>query len=577
MRMSRFHAPTLREAPKEAELPSHALLLRAGALRQLTAGIYDLLPLGLKSVRKIERIIREEMDRAGAQEVLLPAVQPAELWQESGRWDKYGPELLRFTDRKSNAYCLGPTHEEVIVDLVRRDVRSYKQLPLNLYQVQFKFRDEVRPRGGLMRGREFIMKDAYSFDTDFTAARASYQAMFDAYGAIFRRCGLDFRPVEADAGNIGGSTTHEFQVLAETGEDAIVSCSHCGYAANVELARIGLGTPPPPAAAATPAPTEVATPGMRTVAEVTAFLDVAATALMKTLIVVADGVPHAAIVRGDRELNLIKVRAALGAAEVALADDETVTRVTGAPVGFAGPIDLDLPTLVDHEIAGLVDAVCGANAADAHYTGVAVGRDFTPTRVADLRVAGADDPCPECAGGVLRTFRGIEVGHVFLLGTRYSEPMGCTFLDADGKSQPMVMGCYGIGVTRIMAAAIEQSHDDKGIIWPMSIAPFHVAVVPLGKPGDDVSAAAEGLYSQLGAAGLDVIVDDRKERPGVKMADAELMGFPLQVVLGRRALDEGVAELKDRRTGATDRVPLGELVAVVRERVRAALSTQTPA
>lgn len=569
MRASRFHGPTLREAPAVAELPSHRLLIRAGFIRQLTAGVYDLLPLGLRTVQKIERIIREEMNRAGALEVLLPAVQPAELWQESGRWIKYGPELLRFKDRKSNDYCLGPTHEEVICDLVRRDVRSYRQLPLNLYQIQFKFRDELRPRAGLMRGREFVMKDAYSFDVDDQAALESYDAMFKAYQAIFTRCGLDFRPVEADTGSIGGSASHEFQVLAETGEDAIVSCDSCEYTANTELA--GIGEISAEAGEATkPAPERVDTPGQRTVEEVTAFLDATPEDLLKTLIVVADEeTPWAALVRGDRELNLVKLRTALGASDVELADDETVARVTQAPVGFAGPVGLEgVAIVVDQEVATMVDAICGANAADAHLVGVAVGRDFTPAKVADIRVAVDGDPCPRC-GGKLRAFRGIEVGHVFFLGTKYSEPMGCTFLDANGKSQPMVMGCYGIGVTRIMAAAIEQHHDDKGIIWPMSLAPFEVAVIPLGKPGDEVDEAATRLYDDLVAAGVDVILDDRKERPGVKFADAELTGYPLQIVLGRRSLEEGIVELKTRRDGSVDKVPLDEAVATAVARVRA--------
>lgn len=571
MRMSRFHAPTLRDAPNDAELPSHRLLMRAGFIRQLTAGIYDLMPLGQRTVRRITRIIREELDRAGAIEIAMPFVQPAELWQESGRWQKYGPELQRLTDRKGNEYCLGPTHEEIVVDLVRRDVRSYRQLPLNLYQIQPKFRDEVRPRGGLMRGREFLMGDAYSFDVDEAAALESYKSMYDAYHRIFDRCGFDFRAVEADTGNIGGSTSHEFQVLAATGEDAIVSCDACSYTANVEKAAIGVRPAAPTERAQAQADLaleKVATPDKRTVAEVAEFLGTTPAALLKTLIVAVDGQPMAAVVRGDHELNLMKVRDALGAEEAELADDATVEEVTGAPVGFAGPVGLQIPVLVDRAVEHMVGAVCGANAADTHYRGVAVGRDFEVARVEDLRMAQGGDPCPRCDGN-LRAFRGIEVGHVFYLGTKYTEPMGCTFLDTDGKAQPMVMGCYGIGVTRIMAAAVEQSHDDRGIIWPVALAPFEAAILPLGKAGDEVYAEAERLYEALGAAGVDVLLDDRNERPGVKFADAELMGFPWQVVLGRRGLKEGVVELKSRATGETEKIPLAELASTLATRIEA--------
>jgi len=568
--MSRFHAPTLRDAPNDAELPSHRLLTRAGFIRQLTAGIYDLMPLGQRVVRRITRIIREELDRAGAIEIAMPFVQPAELWQESGRWQKYGPELQRLTDRKGNEYCLGPTHEEIVVDLVRRDVRSYRQLPLNLYQIQPKFRDEVRPRGGLMRGREFLMKDAYSFDVDESSALVSYKAMYDAYHRIFERCGFDFRAVEADTGNIGGSTSHEFQVLAGTGEDAIVSCDTCSYTANVEKAAIGdRGEAADDGGAPQGAPERVDTPDKRTVAEVAEFLGTDAAHLLKTLIVVVDGEPMAAVVRGDHELNLMKVRDALGAEEAELADDATVERVTGAPVGFAGPVGLAIPVVVDRAVRGMAGAVCGANEAHAHLRGVAVGRDFEPARVEDLRMAQGGDPCPRCEGH-LRAFRGIEVGHVFYLGTKYTEPMGCTFLDQNGKAQPMVMGCYGIGVTRIMAAAVEQSHDERGIIWPVPLAPFEAAVLPLGKAGDEVYAEAERIYEALTAAGVDALLDDRNERPGVKFADAELMGFPWQVVLGRRGLKEGVAELKSRATGEAEKIPLTELVSTLAARIEAA-------
>ena len=478
MRLSRYHAPTLREAPRDAEVRSHELLVRAGFIRQLSAGIYNLMPLGVRTVTKIANIVREEMNRAGAVEVLMPAVQPGELWSESGRWEKYGPELLRFQDRKGNDFCLGPTHEEVIVDLVRRDVRSYKQLPLNLYQIQAKFRDEIRPRAGLMRGREFMMKDAYSFDVDDAAAHESYQAMFSAYERIFERCGLAFRAVEADTGNIGGSLSHEFQVLAETGEDAIVSCTGCTYTANVEMAELAAEETETSAVAAGDAPRVVDTPGKHTVEEVCGFMDASPTDLIKTLILDVDGEPIAALVRGDRELNPLKVKRLYGADSATLAHDGMVTEVTGAPVGFAGPVGLNIPVVADPEVMALSEAICGANAGGQHLAGVVPGAHFSPERVSDLRMAEDGDACPRC-GEPLRAYRGIEVGHVFFLGTKYSEAMDCTFLNAEGKSKPMVMGCYGIGVTRIMAAAIEQNHDENGIAWPMALAPFEVAVIPL--------------------------------------------------------------------------------------------------
>lgn len=572
MRMTVLHAPTLRDAPREAEVVSHQLLVRAGYMRQLAAGIYNLLPLGLRTVQRIAGIIREEMDAAGAQELLMPAVQPAELWQESGRWQKYGPELLRLKDRKGNDFCLGPTHEEVIVDIVRTDVRSYRQLPINLYQIQSKFRDELRPRAGLMRGREFMMKDAYSFDADAEGAKKSYEAMYAAYERIFTRCGLDFRAVEADTGNIGGSLSHEFQVLADSGEDAIVSCDTCQYTANVELAAIG-GLPQAPAPPSTAtAPVAVETPSRRTIDEVSAFLKVTPTALIKTLVLDVDGATWLALVRGDRELNLIKVRKALGATEVTMAADEAVRAATGAPTGFAGPTGPHVAAfaiLADPEVMAMAEAVTGGNAADLHLTGVVPGAHFEATQIADIRMADDGDRCPRCEGH-LRAFRGIEVGHVFYLGTRYSEPMGCTFLDQEGKDRPMVMGCYGIGVTRIMAAAIEQNHDERGIVWPMPIAPYKVIVIPLAKPEEAVWEAAETIYKGLRAAGVEALFDDRRDRPGAKFADADLIGAPLQLIVGKRTFEAGQAELKSRRTGETTLVALGEVIAEVQARVTAA-------
>ena len=564
MRQTRLHAPTLKDDPRDAEVVSHRLLVRGGYIRKLAAGIYDFLPLATRTIHKISSIIREEMTRADAQEVFLPAVQPAEIWIESGRWAKYGAELLRFKDRKGGEFCLGPTHEEVIVDLVRRDVRSWRALPLNLFQIQTKFRDEVRPRAGLMRGREFVMKDAYSFDVDEAGALASYASMYAAYERIFRRCGLDFRAVEADTGAIGGSRSHEFQVLATSGEDKIVSCGQCNYAANVEQAELvpatrGGETP------TTGTPVRVPTPGQRTIDEVSKFLGVPAERFIKTLIVQADGVLHAVLLRGDHELNEIKLKKRLGASEVTLAHEGLVQQATGAPVGFAGPVGaLKVASIVaDHAVAGLVDAVTGANEADTHLTGVVEGRDFQVSGWHDLRMAVEGDPCPRC-GGALRTFNGIEVGHVFFLGTRYSDAMKASYLDEAGQEKSMVMGCYGIGVTRIMAAAIEQNHDENGIVWPAGIAPFHVHVLPLQMNVPEVVAAAEQVYKALQDAGLEVLLDDRDERAGSKFKDADLLGLPWRIAVGARGVKEGTVELKARRGGEVRNVALDAVVAEVR-------------
>jgi prolyl-tRNA synthetase len=563
MRMTRLHAPTLKEDPKDAEVVSHKYLVRGGYIRKLAAGIYDFLPLATRTIHKIANIVRDEMSRAGAQEVFLPAVQPSEIWVESGRWAYYGPELLRFKDRKGAEFCLGPTHEEVIVDLVRRDVRSWRALPLNLFQIQTKFRDEIRPRAGLMRGREFIMKDAYSFDVDEAAALRSYDSMYAAYERIFKRCGLDFRAVEADTGAIGGSRSHEFQVLAESGEDAMVSCTACQYAANVEQAEL----PVPVAAEGTfaGAVEKVHTPNQRTIDEVSRFLGRPATRFIKTLIVNADGQLYAVLVRGDHELNEIKLKKKLGAAVVALAEEAEVRAATDAPVGFAGPVGrLKVAgILADNAVRGLVDAVTGANEADQHFVGVNEGRDFQVTAFHDLRMAGDGDPCPRC-GGRLKGFRGIEVGHVFYLGTKYSKSMNCAYQNEAGDDVPMVMGCYGIGVTRIMAAAIEQNHDADGIVWPVAIAPFHVAILPLQMNVPEVVAAAEKLYTDLSDAGVQVILDDRDERAGSKFKDADLIGLPFRVAIGARALQEGVIELKHRRGGEVVKVPLADAVTHIR-------------
>jgi prolyl-tRNA synthetase len=546
MRMSQSLIPTLKEAPAEAEVPSHVFMVRGGYLRKVAAGIYSFLPLGWRVVKKVEKIIRQELDKAGCQEVFLPAVIPAELWQQSGRWEKYGAQLLRFKDRKGGDFVIGPTHEEVICALVRDDVRSWRQLPLNLYQIQTKFRDELRPRAGLMRGREFIMKDGYSFHVNEADTQREYKKMYDAYSRIFTRCGLAFRAVEADTGNIGGSSSHEFQVLTETGEDALVACDSCDYAANVEQAVARQ-------IAATPNPSEpvkkVATPGKHTIAEVSGFFGVPPEKLVKTLIYIADGKPIAVMVRGDRDVNEIKLGKALGVETLALAGDVAVKEITGAPVGFAGPVGLKVPVYCDVEVAALSNFVVGANENDAHLTGVNVDRDFKPAALGDYRTTAAGDACARCETGHLKAYRGIEVGQVFFLGTKYSKPMGVTFLDTDGQEKPAVMGTYGIGVTRIVASAIEQNHDKDGIIWPVPLAPFEVMVLSLQQDDPAVVATAQRMYDELTAAGIDVLFDDRDERPGVKFKDADLIGVPFRIAVGKKGVAEGIVELK-RRSGA---------------------------
>ena len=567
MRFSRAFIPTLKEAPSDAQVASHVFLVRGGYMRRLAAGIYSFLPLGWRVLKKIEQIVREEMDRAGAQEVLMPAAIPAELWQESGRWDAYGPELLRFQDRKGADFVIGPTHEEAIVEMVRRDTASYRDLPLNLYQIQSKFRDEMRPRAGLLRGREFVMKDAYSFDRNDAGALAQYDAMYRAYQRIFRRCGLDFRAVEADTGAIGGSRSHEFQVLADTGEDALVACDTCDYAANVEQAEVAAAQAEIAGAVAA-APARVATPGQKTIDEVAGFLGVPASRLVKTLVYVADGRVVAALVRGDRGVNEIALRKALGATELHLARDAEVREACGVEPGFVGPIGLRIPVVADAELRGATGVVVGANERDAHLTGVDLGRDVAVAQWAPLRLAEAGDRCARCAGGHYRAFRGIEVGHVFFLGTKYSAPMKCTFLDEDGQTRPAVMGCYGIGITRIAAAAIEQHHDDHGIVWPMSIAPYQVALVSL-QPGDAaVRAAADALYQELTALGVEVLYDDRDERVGAKLKDADLIGVPLRVAVGARSLKDGKIELKARPEAGASLVPVEGAAAGIAARIQ---------
>jgi len=569
MRYSKMLIPTVKEVPADAQVISHVLMLRAGLIRKVAAGVYNYLPLGLRVLRKIEQIIREEMTRSGAQELLMPAVTPAELWQESGRWAKYGPELLRVKDRKGAEYCIGPTHEEVITALVRNEVKSYKQLPLNLFQIQTKFRDEMRPRFGLMRGREFIMKDAYSFDVDERAAAATYDVMYRTYCRIFDRCGLGYRAVEADTGNIGGNRSHEFQVLAESGEDAIVACTKCSYAANVEKAAIGAPPPAPQASRPDIPLKKVATPDQHTIDQVSAFLKVAPQQIVKTLVYLVDGKPLAALCRGDHEINEVKLRAHLHADEVVLADDAAVEKATRAPVGFAGPVGLDLPIVADQAVPELFDAVCGANEKDMHYTGLAVPRDVKLLSVGDLRTACAGDVCGRC-GNTFGAHRGIEVGQVFFLGTKYAEPMKCLFLGEDGKEHPMVMGCYGIGVGRTAAAAIEQNHDPDGIIWPLPIAPCQVHLISLG-PQPEIMQAAEALYQDLLTRGVEVLFDDRPERPGVKFKDADLLGIPFRIAIGQKGLAGGFAEWRPRRSKQTVNVPLAEVAAHARAAIDAEL------
>jgi len=558
MRMSTILAPTLKEDPSDAEVISHKLLLRAGMIRKLTAGIYSYLPLGYRSLRKVEQIVREEMNAAGAQEVMLPMVQPAELWKESGRWEVYGPELLRFKDRHDRECCLGPTHEEVITDLVRREVRSYKDLPLNLYQIQTKFRDEIRPRFGLMRGREFVMKDAYSFDATEAGAEESYLIMKDAYSRIFTRCGLNFAVVEADTGPIGGSFSHEFMVLADTGEDVIVACDSCEYAANLEKAETRQLAAPESSTPSTA--TRVSTPGATTVEDVASFLGVRAQDIIKTLLFSTEKGPVAVLTRGDHDVNEIKVKNFLGVTSLDFADAQMVEEVTGGPKGFSGPIGLKrVRILADYAIRAMSLAVVGGNSPDTHLTGVNPQTDFGVDHYGDFRCAVAGDACPRCRG-TLTLNRGIEVGHIFKLGLKYSKAMSARFLDRDGVETPMVMGCYGIGVSRIIAAAIEQNHDDEGIIFPPPIAPFQVIVTPVGGKDSVIEEAGERVYMSLWESGLDALLDDRDERPGVKFKDADLMGIPLRITIGKKSLASGQVELRHRRTREVSLVPESNIV-----------------
>lgn len=558
MRLSRYYVPTLKESPADAEVISHKLLLRAGMIRKLTSGIYCYLPLGLRSINKVSQIVREEMSRAGALEVLLPMVQPASLWQETGRWDYYGKELLRFKDRHDRDYCLGPTHEEVITDLVRGETRSYKQLPLNLYQIQTKFRDEIRPRFGLMRGREFIMKDGYSFDRDEKGAEESYRAMFEAYKKTFARIGLRFKPVQADSGAIGGDFSHEFMVLAKTGEDTLASCTACEFAANLEKARVTAPEGEDMTRADCPELERVAAADARTIDKACAALGTSPDKFVKALLLVVDGDrPVAALVRGDRELNEVKLRNLVGGNDIEFADAAVIRRLTGASGEFAGPVGLaeDIPMYADNELRLATDWMARDNAPDTLLRHLSLGRDCRIDKFADLRTIDPSDPCPEC-GGTIEFTEGIEVGHVFKLGLKYSAKMDATFLDENGDSKPMVMGCYGIGVSRIVAAAIEQNNDENGCCFPPSIAPYEVCLISLAGADEDVAAKAEELYANITDMGVDVAFDERGERPGVKFAEADLVGYPMQLVLGGKSLEKGIIEAKDRKTSEKTELPL---------------------
>ena len=556
MRVSQFFLSTLKEAPSEAELVSHRLMLRAGFIKRLGSGLYTWMPLGLRVLRKVEAIVREEMNKAGAIELLMPAVQPAELWQETGRWDVFGPQMLKIKDRHERDFCFGPTHEEVITDIARREIKSYRQLPLNFYQIQIKFRDEIRPRFGVMRAREFMMKDAYSFHSDFANLEQTYQAMYEAYTRIFTRLGLKFRAVAADTGAIGGSGSHEFHVLADSGEDAIAYSPDSDYAANVELAEAVAPSVPRPAA--TQALSKIPTPGQHSIEEIADFLKTSPSQTVKTLIVEGKEGPVALLLRGDHQLNEIKAAKLIGQ-DIRFASEAQIQAVAACGAGSIGPLGLNIPIFADRSVLAMADFVCGANEDGFHLTGVNFGRDLPEPEVADLRNAVAGDPSPD-GKGTLDICRGIEVGHIFQLRSKYSETMGCTYLDETGKPQLVEMGCYGIGVSRIVAAAIEQNFDARGMVLPESMAPFLLAIVPVGyQKSEVVRETADNLYRELLMAGIDVFMDDRNERPGVMFADMELIGIPHRVVIGERGLKDGLIEYQGRRDDAARTIAVTEI------------------
>ncbi|HVG06975.1 MAG TPA: proline--tRNA ligase [Thermoanaerobaculia bacterium] len=565
MRWSQYYLFTTREVPNDAEVISHQLMVRAGMIKKVAAGIYDYLPLGWRSLTKLMNIVRREMNAAGAIELMLPNIQPAELWQESGRWQRYGKELLRIKDRHDREFVFGPTEEEVITDMVRRDVKSYRQLPFNLYQIQTKFRDEIRPRFGLMRGREFIMKDAYSFGASPESLNITYESMRNAYCRTFEACKLDYSMVEADVGTIGGSASHEFMVVADTGESAVVRCPECGYAANVERAETRNISDEKAEGREPQELKEVATPGQKSIEEVSKFLGIEPRQLVKTLIYETEKGFVAVLIRGDREINEVKLTNHLDVQHLALASEDKVREVTKAPVGFAGPVGLSgLRIMADETVRGMANFATGANKDDAHYTGVNWGRDAELSEFADLLLVSGGDPCPRCEG-TLELFRGIEVGHIFKLGTKYSEKLGCNFTDEDGQERPMIMGCYGLGIGRTVAAAIEQNHDADGIIWPRPLAPFEVLLAALNPDDGEVRRVAEQIYGQLLEKGIEVLYDDRDERPGVKFKDADLVGFPVRVVVGAKSLADGKVEVSLRRDRQKQLVPIVEAVPRVME------------
>lgn len=564
MRFSKVFYFPLKEDPKEAEVQSHKLMLRASFIMRLSSGIYSWLPLGLKCIRKIEEIVREEMNRAGGQEIVMPIVQPKEIWVESGRWEKYGKELLRFRDRNEKEFCLGPTHEEVVTDIVRREVRSYRDLPLLLYQIHTKFRDEIRPRFGVMRAREFIMKDAYSFDATEEDAERSYGLMYEAYTRIFRRCGLNFTVVEAETGQIGGSFSHEFMVLADTGEDIIIYCENCNYSANLEKAEVGFREEK--RSVKRGAYREVLTPNVRRVDEVARFLNVEPSKLVKTLLFQSEKGPIGVLIRGDRELNETKVKSKLGLDWIRLMDEEEIESITSSPVGFSGPIGLNIPLYADYDLASMEDFVVGGNKIDTHIVGVNIG-DLELQGIYDLKFAKEGDPCPRCEGNLLSR-RGIEVGHIFKLGTKYSQSMGATYLDREGKERLIIMGCYGIGIGRVLASAIEQRNDKDGMILPLSIAPFEVMVLPVNVSHSASMEVAQKIYEDLVRRGVDVTIDDRDERPGVKFKDCDLIGIPIRVTVGERNLKDGYVEIKMRESKDSELVKIDEAVGRVFEYVR---------
>ena len=568
MRTTSFFLSTLKEAPAEAELVSHKLMVRAGLIKKLGSGLYTWMPLGLRVLRKVEQVVREEMDRSGAVELVMPAVQPAELWQESGRWEKFGPQMLKIKDRHERDYCFGPTHEEVITDIARKDIRSYRRLPVNFYQIQTKFRDEIRPRFGVMRAREFIMKDAYSFHVDYADLEREYRNMYDTYSRIFSQLGLRFRAVAADPGAIGGTGSHEFHVLADSGEDAIAFCPESDYAANVELAEAL--SPVISHAASTQSLRKVPTPGAHTIEDVTRFLNIPPERIVKTLMVVAgDGQEYLLLLRGDHMLNEVKAEKKLARhGGFRFATDAEIRQRIGAGVGSIGPIGLNLPVLADRALQAVSDFVCGANEDGQHYVGANFGRDLPEPEYVDIRNVVEGDPSPD-GKGLLQLCRGIEVGHIFQLRTKYSEAMGCTFLDEAGQTKPMEMGCYGVGVSRIVAAAIEQNNDARGIVWPLAIAPFQVAIAPVswGK-SEQVRATAQRLHDELSAASLEVLLDDRDERPGVMFADLELIGIPHRITVGDRSLKQGQVEYQARTETSAQLVNLADIVDRIRSLCR---------